>query len=884
MGQYQFILDVRGLSWIAISGMVKEKRYIKQIFKFFDARRFWSRPGVSEVLFIAVGVIITLAAYWTMNISVQGMIRHEYDRMTQNTVRILVGGLQELERSAENMAAMMSLSNEVDRGLIFEKIREPGPHLEHFDQIVWIYEESPGRWKFKNILAQKDKETNFSKFSIKSGSDFLSYLIEKKQIFQDEKLNVLIDPGLFNLRYQGMQSLAQIHPFALMKAIKAGDSSAGLLVGIGSGASILDETWLKNNEVVSGIGVREVNSGVSIFELKKPGVREDVWEDVSQTYEFSFGNKKWEISIEYSKEDKVYFLEAMPFFMALFGFLLTALGTLYVHNNQKQAMRTAIMNKALEQKNRELEFQVTERERLNEVLFRSERDNRAIIDSVSDIIFETDTQGKILFLSAAWQKITNFDPEQSKGLELIKMLHPQDQEKQLKDFQLLVRGQKEAYRSFTRLRTAQGTFRAVELAISMIRRNENKDLRVVGTITDVEERRRAERALGEAEKKYRNIVENAAGGFFQLTPEGLYLSANPALARILGYDSPEDLLHNIKDANETVYLSYRLRQGVLRELDETGAVHNHEVQVYRKDRSVIWVNENIRLVKDDSGNLLYYEGSMEDITRRKQSDLALREAKIHSDLANRAKSEFLANMSHELRTPLNAIIGFSEIIKNEVFGKIEQEAYKEYAKDINKSGQKLLKVINEILDISKIEAGERQLNEKLIDIGLLVKSNVELLEAKARANKLSITNTLQDTPKIVAEELAVKQIIANLLSNAVKFTPNGGRVTISSDIDREGRFRISFTDTGIGLDEAEIEKALSPFGQVDNAMSRANAGTGLGLTLVDALIKLHGGRLELFSEKGIGTTATVVFPASRVKKIEAPKIAEEGGEAQTEKV
>jgi PAS domain S-box-containing protein len=452
------------------------------------------------------------------------------------------------------------------------------------------------------------------------------------------------------------------------------------------------------------------------------------------------------------------------------------------------------------------------------------------------------------------------------------MLHTQDQDKQRKDFQLFVKGQKQPYRSFTRLRTSDGSFRAVELSISMTRQDESRDMRVVGTLTDVEERRRAERALGEAERKYRTIVENAAGGIYQLTPEGFYLSANPALARVLGYADPDDLLRHVKNANETVCFNARERQLFLKELEDMGFIHNYEIQVMRKDGTRIWVNENARIVKDEAGATLYYEGSLEDISQRKEADIALREAKIHSDLANRAKSEFLANMSHELRTPLNAIIGFSEILKNEIFGAIGQDSYKEYARDIHESGKKLLTVINEILDISKIEAGNRHLNEQVVDIYAVLEAALKLLDNKVKANNLIVVNALKDVPKIVAEELAIKQILLNLLSNAIKFTPSGGRVTITNQLDADGSLRIAITDTGIGIEEGDIGKALSAFGQIDNSFNRAGAGTGLGLTLAHALVKLHEGKLEIFSQKGIGTTVTIVLPADRVAKKEKPPV------------
>jgi signal transduction histidine kinase len=222
-------------------------------------------------------------------------------------------------------------------------------------------------------------------------------------------------------------------------------------------------------------------------------------------------------------------------------------------------------------------------------------------------------------------------------------------------------------------------------------------------------------------------------------------------------------------------------------------------------------------------------------------------------------------MSHELRTPLNAIIGFSEIIKNEVLGPLGNKQYWEYSRDIYDSGKGLLKIISEILEISRIETGDRQITESLVDISKVSKSCVDFLSQKAQDGRLTVTNNLLDAPNVVGEELAVKQILLNLLSNAIKFTPAGGQVTLSHEIDAEGQLRVSITDTGVGLDEKEIEKALSPFGQIDSALSRKGSGTGLGLTLVDSLIRLHHGRLELFSQKGLGTTATIIFPAKIVQ-------------------
>ena len=843
--------------------MAQEKEYTNQYVIGKVRGRIRLPPVLVQFALLLAGVVITAIAVIFLNVFIQNMVKDEYERVTQSTVESLVGGLSQLELAVDTAANILSMSENVDRQILSRKVHEAVPGLTRFDQVLWVYQTEPGKWQFTNIQKGAQGEKSYSIYSINPDRALLSYITENKLI-SGREMKVVTDLNFVVQKPGDGSSGVSVKPFALIKPVKQDNAIAGLIIGVATATAILDDDWLWNSDLVSRVNIREVKTGYDIYNLNRRASKNEELTGLNQAYEFQFGNNQWEVRAEFVKEQKIYFLEATPLFLLIFGFIVTAFGTFYVRGSQAQSTEVMRIYKTLEEKNRQLEEEIAQRARLNQALINAERENNSIIDAVSDIIFETDTEGKILFLSARWRKVTGFDPEQSKGLELFKMLHPQDQELQRRDFQLMVRGQKQAYRSFTRLRTSDGTFRAVELAVSMIRQDENKNLRVVGTFTDVEERRRAERALSEAEKKYRAIVENAAGGIYQLTPEGLYLSANPAMARILGYEGPEQILRKIKNANETVYVNVRDRQNFLREIEIRGAINNFETQVFKKDGEKIWVNENVRAVKDEGGNTLYYEGSMEDITRRKEADMALREAKIHSDLANRAKSEFLANMSHELRTPLNAIIGFSEIIKNEIFGPVEQRAYWEYSKHIYDSGRKLLTVINEILDISKIEAGERQINESVVDLNKVVEGCLGLLSNKIESNHMVVSNAMIDAPHIVAEELAIKQILMNLLSNAIKFTPGGGRITIAYEIDKDKKLRLSVTDTGIGLDESEIEKALSPFGQIDNELSRSGSGTGLGLTLVDALVRLHGGELELFSQKGIGTTVTVVLPADRV--------------------
>jgi len=233
--------------------------------------------------------------------------------------------------------------------------------------------------------------------------------------------------------------------------------------------------------------------------------------------------------------------------------------------------------------------------------------------------------------------------------------------------------------------------------------------------------------------------------------------------------------------------------------------------------------------------------------------------------ANAAKSQFLANMSHELRTPLNAVIGFSEIIRDQSLGPQAMANYREYANDIHAAGEHLLRIINDVLDISKIEAGRLELHESETDIRAMVKSGVKLMTQSAFENGIALEAEMaDDLPLVMADELRLRQALMNLLSNAVKFSERGGTVTVAASLRPDGAMSIAVADTGIGMSESEITTALQPFRQVANSLSRAQNGIGVGLSLVDGIVGLHGGRLELASTPARGTTVTLVLPPERV--------------------
>ena len=246
---------------------------------------------------------------------------------------------------------------------------------------------------------------------------------------------------------------------------------------------------------------------------------------------------------------------------------------------------------------------------------------------------------------------------------------------------------------------------------------------------------------------------------------------------------------------------------------------------------------------------------------RKNAELA--EALRRAETASQAKSDFLANMSHELRTPLNAILGFADLMRAEVHGPLVGE-YREYAADIRESGGHLLRIINDILDISKAEAGKMVLDEDSVDVGAVVANVCRLVRHRTEEARLEILSELAPgLPPLVADEMKLKQMLLNLVYNAVKFTPHGGSVRISADTDAAGAMTIAVSDTGIGIPAEQLQRVLEPFAQADGSRSRQYGGTGLGLPLVKAMVELHGGTLRLESMLGEGTVASLLFPAER---------------------
>ncbi len=292
-----------------------------------------------------------------------------------------------------------------------------------------------------------------------------------------------------------------------------------------------------------------------------------------------------------------------------------------------------------------------------------------------------------------------------------------------------------------------------------------------------------------------------------------------------------------------------------------------EYRTRSADGRVVHIRNMLTLIKaraKDRTAAVVAQGYLLDITEMKTAQVTLDEARRGAEQANRSKSEFLANMSHELRTPLNSVIGFAEVMKDEVFGPIG-ERYKEYAESVHTSGQHLLSLINDVLDLSKIEAGKIELVEEETDISVVLSKCRQLLHERASAAGLHIRLEIPSPlPFVIVDGRRIKQVILNLMSNAVKFTPPGGRISLRAELVSPQGIKVSVADTGIGMSPEEVDVALEQFGQIDNDLSRQHDGTGLGLPIARSLAELHGGKLEVESKKDVGTTVTLWIPMKRV--------------------
>ncbi len=409
-----------------------------------------------------------------------------------------------------------------------------------------------------------------------------------------------------------------------------------------------------------------------------------------------------------------------------------------------------------------------------------------------------------------------------------------------------------------RIRCADGSERIFDIVANVEIGPDGHVIAIVGAAHDLTRQVTAEAERNKTQELYRIMTETASDIIMVHDAQGNCEFASAALGRVLGRTPREvggqdivDLIHpdDLAKVMET-------RQKVAR-----GDMITTTYRLCHADGRYIWFETTMSLVYDEAtGKLRQFVTVLRDVNERKAQELALRAAYEVAEAANRAKSTFLANMSHELRTPLNAIIGFADLMGHEIFGPIDNPRYRDYVSVIHKSGQHLLDLINDILDMAKIEAGKFKLNMEDFNLAETVEECIQTMAEQAASAGVSLNVSLPaEGLTCSADRRAVKQIILNLLSNAVKFTPAGGHVKITA-LAQDDLIRIEIRDDGIGIAAEDLPRLAKPFEQVCNDPNLAKSGTGLGLALVRALIEHHGGHLKIDSPTQKGTIAIVEFP------------------------
>jgi PAS domain S-box-containing protein len=493
---------------------------------------------------------------------------------------------------------------------------------------------------------------------------------------------------------------------------------------------------------------------------------------------------------------------------------------------------------------------ITDRKKAEEVIRDSERKFRETVENLQEGYYKCTVDGILLEHNPAFCEILGFNSDKDlSGVRLPDFWqNPADREVYLKDMA------KAGYiKNYTINAKKTNDEKMYILVNSHFLKDDNeKYTGIEGTIVDLTERKQAEEALKESEIKYRNLIETMPEGFYRSKPEGFFIDVNPAIVKMLGYDNKEELMKvNIP---EELYFSRDERiDGVNYNIDFVP-----DTDVYRlkkKDGSEIWVEDHSRYIQDDSGNVLFHEGIMRDITESLRAQKAIVEAKEKAEEVSRLKTSFLASMSHEIRTPLNGILGFADILKNE----LKEPAHKNFADIIEKSGNRLLETLDLILSFSKLEAEKEDVHYSNVRIENVIGEVLKSFEVVAKNKNLFLDLSIKEEKLVTKiDERFLRQILNNLINNAIKYTDAGGiTVTLLRD---NNNVLINVKDTGIGIAKDKHRIIFEEFRQESEGHGRSFEGTGLGLAITKRFVELMKGTIEVESEVGVGSIFTVKFP------------------------
>ncbi len=514
---------------------------------------------------------------------------------------------------------------------------------------------------------------------------------------------------------------------------------------------------------------------------------------------------------------------------------------------------------------------------ISQVWAASEQRFRGAVEAARCGVWEWDTDSETVTISEYMAQLMGLEKGAVTTEEMMARIHPRYHEAVLHALR-----QAQTFGTFDvsfPVSDAQGRARWID-ARGQARgdRGEEGFTSVLGVALDTTEARRAKAQAQAAESRLRDGIESVSDAFVLFDKQGRLILSNQAFQDAFGFEDGVVRRGAFKqDLNRIAALAITSDQPAAggragaREIELNDGRWLQLVERFTSDGGSVVTAADITAIKRKEAErqraterLHATITELED--REERLSLLARKYEVamtRAEAANQAKSEFLANMSHELRTPLNAINGFSEIMAGEMFGPLGDAKYKGYAADILKSGQHLLSLINDILDMAKIEAGKLTLHYEKVSLKEVVEDATRLMRGKIQEAGLSLLVDAPEMPEIDADYRGLKQVVLNLISNAVKFTPEGGDIVVALTREDDERVRVAVTDTGIGIAEKDLDRLARPFEQVEGQHSKTTQGTGLGLALTKSLIELHGGELTIASEPGRGTTVGFVLPIRR---------------------
>ncbi len=490
-----------------------------------------------------------------------------------------------------------------------------------------------------------------------------------------------------------------------------------------------------------------------------------------------------------------------------------------------------------------------------------------ILETTSDLIGTADPTGIILYLNQAWKEFLQNNEGNPDNRVSLSDQHPSWALDIVINEALPTAAKNGVWLGETSIFNGKGQ----EIPISQLvlaHKSADGEVEYFSTvIRDISEKKKAEKKLQASEKRYSTLASSAPVGIFRTDAEGNCIYVNERWCKITGISSEDAAGDGWQKA-----LHPEDSEAIFKEWYQSAQENRPfslEYRFQRPDATVSWVYGQSVVEWDADGKVTGYVGTVTDISDRKVYEEQLQQTNADLMRATRMKDEFLATMSHELRTPLNSILGMTESLQEEIFGEINPKQLKAL-NQVEHSGNHLLKLINDILDLSKITAEKMELESEETDLLEICDSSLQMIQQLAQKKNIQLQTNLPATlPKFILDEQRIKQVLINLLSNGVKFTPDGGQVSliinsqpIKDDTDNypHGFFRITVKDTGIGISPENIEKLFKPFVQIDSALNRQYEGTGLGLSLVKSIVELHGGRVKVESEVGVGSSFIVDIP------------------------